>query len=495
MTKRHIIVVTLLCCICIPAATQEVISLDVKDPITVLRGGICDFQRIPATESNGLNKTMQRTQETDEVITFRDRITNLPDYLQDFIDQYVEAGQAVLENGTNNWLSDPTQGNYYAGTGTYYYPLNIVTEDVSFTFSNANEIANKALQAAQVRIDQMVDSLKSFLPYAFLAVKFDHPEVFWIGNNYELAVYPEYRPITQYDLFTGEGIVTITITLMFKLREANFDIRVGGSKFLDLRNTSNIAKGVSLYNSSIKDILELCQGKTRYKKLLAVHDWIIKNNCYNYYYSLKMGRDVTGDLPWSPLSALKGTGTSYNEAPVCEGYARAMKVICDKMDIPCILMSGYAMASPQSAPDGHMWTYVKMEDSKWYAIDPTYDDPIVPSQPFALVSGYESHKWFLVGSNDESEPGWPFYISHPEHWAYMYPNGGNCGWLLQEGPELSTNSWTPYDPNWDGVTDLEDIQLMVDKIVNNEDDIDDIDGNNRISVGDLVRLINRSLSE
>ena len=36
---------------------------------------------------------------------------------------------------------------------------------------------------------------------------------------------------------------------------------------------------------------------------------------------------------------------------------------------------------------------------------------------------------------------------------------------------------------------------MSEKIANDEDDIDDVDGNGRISIGDLVRLINISLSE
>ena len=77
----------------------------------------------------------------------------------------------------------------------------------------------------------------------------------------------------------------------------------------------------------------------------------------------------------------------------------------------------------------------------------------------------------------------------------MFESAGTCEWMLQPGPQLTAENWTPYDPNFDGITDLNDIQLMSEKIANDEDDIDDVDGNGRISIGDLVRLINISLSE
>ena len=494
MTTRHIIVATLLCCMYFPAAAQDITIKDIKGPMIIGSGDLRDFQRT-MTAPGASNKIKQLTQDTtDEVITFRDRITNLPDYLQDFIDQYVEASRIVLNGGTS-WLSDPTKASSISGI--YYYPLHKVTEKVNFTFpvgSNAETIKQAASNAIQPRIDELADSLNSFLPYAFLSVKFDHPEVFWIGNAYQYAhtTRSEISPNSA----TGEGTVTFTTTLMLFLRGSGFDIRVEGSATNNFRNLTNITKGVSLFNSSVKNILTECNGKTRYKKLREAHDWLTTHNFYNRYFQMGYGRDVTGDLPWSPLSALKGTDTKVpNEAPVCEGYARAMKVLCDAMDIPCILMSGYACSTPTSDLEGHMWNYVQMEDGKWFAIDPTWDDPVISGAANKLISGYESHKYFLVGSEEESEEGWTFAESHPEQWAYMYQNQGTCGWLLQDGPELSMQSWTPYDPTGDGITDLEDVQLMLEKIANGEDDIDDVDDNGRISVGDLVRLISRSLSE
>ncbi|MCC8097739.1 MAG: chitobiase/beta-hexosaminidase C-terminal domain-containing protein [Eubacterium sp.] len=51
---------------------------------------------------------------------------------------------------------------------------------------------------------------------------------------------------------------------------------------------------------------------------------------------------------------------------VCEGYTRTFKLLCDEMDIPCIII--------ESNNYSHMWNVVKMDDGEWYGIDVTWDD-------------------------------------------------------------------------------------------------------------------------
>ena len=97
------------------------------------------------------------------------------------------------------------------------------------------------------------------------------------------------------------------------------------------------------------------------------------------------------------------------------------------------------------------------------------------------------------------DDGWSFFDSHPEQWAYTYSNNGTIGWELLEGPKLSPTSYVlpdPCDPNGDGVTDMEEITMMVDKIANDDDDIKfDVDGNEVLTIGDLVLMINRYISK
>jgi hypothetical protein len=337
----------------------------------------------------------------------------------------------------------------------------------------------------------------------FISVKFDHPEVFWIGNIFKYDC-DHTGKITSLQRTEGTGTATYPIKLRFILRDNNsdprFDIRNNGLKTYDFRNTTNIAKGVKQYKSSIQTILNQCQSKSLYKRLLKSYDWLTTHNRYNRYFEAGYSREQIGGTPWSPISAL--VGNNDQSAPVCEGYARAMKVICDTLGIPCILMSGFATAPSGSLID-HMWNYVQMEDGNWYALDPTWDDPIVNSKDYKVVSGYESHKYFLVGSTDGPDNDLTFIETHPEEWENWGKDyntvEGSIAWDLIDGPMLSPVSYIPpdpCDPNGDGVTDLDEITMMVDKIANDDDDIKfDVDGNEIITIGDLVRMINRYISK
>lgn len=97
------------------------------------------------------------------------------------------------------------------------------------------------------------------------------------------------------------------------------------------------------------------EGNTRYEQLKSIHDYIAE---FTYY-------DTNADFASSALGSLVEPGV------VCEGYAKGFKLMCDKLDIPCILIFGNYNEATQTA---HMWDYVQMEDGKWYAVDVTWDD-------------------------------------------------------------------------------------------------------------------------
>ena len=52
----------------------------------------------------------------------------------------------------------------------------------------------------------------------------------------------------------------------------------------------------------------------------------------------------------------------YGNEVVCEGYAKAFKILCDRFNIPCTLVSGLAYTGSGSAGEAHMWNLVKMPD-------------------------------------------------------------------------------------------------------------------------------------
>ncbi len=117
---------------------------------------------------------------------------------------------------------------------------------------------------------------------------------------------------------------------------------------------------------------EIKPGMTDYDKVLAIHDYIIKNARYD------MENLKRGTLPpesSSPYGVLvKGVG-------ICEGYAKAMKLIMDRLEIPCLYVTGYADG------EGHAWNMVAIE-GRYYHIDLTWNDPVMPNGSDVLRHDY-----------------------------------------------------------------------------------------------------------
>lgn len=121
---------------------------------------------------------------------------------------------------------------------------------------------------------------------------------------------------------------------------------------------------------------------TDYNKILQIHDWIVDN--------LEYEKNVTNNNVYNLYGAL------IEKSAVCEGYAEALKYILDEAGIPCVLVSGTATNSEETT-ERHEWNYVQLY-GKWYAVDSTWDDPIIKGMGY--VSNSVKHRYFLVGSNE-----------------------------------------------------------------------------------------------
>ena len=121
----------------------------------------------------------------------------------------------------------------------------------------------------------------------------------------------------------------------------------------------------------------------RYTKLSSIYEYIIKNN----KYSNDLARNpIIIHLPYSALII----GDAYD--PVCNGYSSAIKMICDKLRIPCVM----ATSMDDIAGEGHAWNNVKMDDGYWYNMDATNDGTNSPEV---------GKKFFLVGSDELKKYG------------------------------------------------------------------------------------------
>jgi len=99
------------------------------------------------------------------------------------------------------------------------------------------------------------------------------------------------------------------------------------------------------------------QGWSDYDKVLYFHDSIILGCTY----------DDTADEPYSAYGCL------VDGKAVCEGYAKAMQILCTKAGIKCIPVAGKAYDGGTVQP--HLWNKV-MIDGEWTNMDLTWDDPV-----------------------------------------------------------------------------------------------------------------------
>lgn len=109
--------------------------------------------------------------------------------------------------------------------------------------------------------------------------------------------------------------------------------------------------------------------QTKYSQLMnAVEGFHVTEG--NRYTKCKSINDqLCGMIEYiSTQMAHQPTGALLNGKSVCEGYAEAFKLICDRENIPCILVVGYGNGG------AHEWNYVQMEDGKWYGVDVTWAD-------------------------------------------------------------------------------------------------------------------------
>lgn len=131
------------------------------------------------------------------------------------------------------------------------------------------------------------------------------------------------------------------------------------------------------------EILQEASG-SNYQKIQYIHNWLIDNIDYDTTYSKPNTRNIYGAL--------------ISGEVVCEGYAKSFKYLMDKLDIPCILVSGEAVNS-EGKKENHMWNYVKINEI-WYAVDVTWDDPIILNN--GELNKESRYKYFCQGDNINS---------------------------------------------------------------------------------------------
>ena len=225
---------------------------------------------------------------------------------------------------------------------------------------------------------------------AITALNDDNPLFFW-SNGFEIS----YGGSRKYS--GGTYVYTITTLII------NMDIDT--THYADFDDVAAKQNAIVDKLATIK-----INGISRHEKVKSIHDYLCNSIVYDDTIAEPNIFDAYGALV---------TGVC-----VCEGYAEAFKLLCDREGIPCINVIGTGNGG------AHKWNMVQMEDGEWYTLDSTWDDQ----------TSYVYYSYFLIGSDTKA----PFFSNNTVADSTIHiPTGklfSNCNTALSY-PTISNDTY------------------------------------------------------
>lgn len=144
---------------------------------------------------------------------------------------------------------------------------------------------------------------------------------------------------------------TFTLTISYRYSKSTFAQRQQNAKAALNKARTTVANLIT-------------SGMPEYDREKALHDYIINNTRYDYENYLK------NTIPDESFNAY---GCLIRGVAVCEGYSKAMKLLCDLSALECVVVNGKSKSG--GALEGHAWNIVKI-DGEYCHLDVTNDDPV-----------------------------------------------------------------------------------------------------------------------
>ena len=253
---------------------------------------------------------------------------------------------------------------------------------------------------------------RAVVQQAYDAFIYDYPEAFWLGScSYTVSYQPSSNAYKN-----GEPVVCYLRSIKVKPNE-----RYAGAG--DPAEIAAFQQAVEQTAAEIKETLS--DQPDRYEQVLAIHDYLCTHVSYkeNSYAHTAAGVFLK------------------NREVVCEGYAKAFKILCGRFGIPAVLIPGGALKS-NGTREGHMWNYVQMEDGFWYMLDTTWDDQ----------KTYISRKYFLSGGEEKGFTGNTIAVERQELYTNFSKSEYSVNFALpvlaDQGYVARHSSANPHAHSW-----------------------------------------------
>ena len=213
----------------------------------------------------------------------------------------------------------------------YYY------DKLTFKEKNACDKLRGAIEAlsTEVQFDGTVSSEE--IGNILYAINYDWPEYYYFKWGGEIIFYPTRTTLMLEYHYSIKDIPRRNKILWFKIQ-----------KSLQQAKEANL--------------------KNNFEKSVWIHNYISKLSTYDYD---SLEERVTERRK---AEAHTVAGVFCRNTAVCEGIAKAYKLLCDYLGIECILVIGKAGNEPSKVLENnnHAWNMIKI-NGKWGHVDVTWD--------------------------------------------------------------------------------------------------------------------------
>ena len=210
--------------------------------------------------------------------------------------------------------------------------------------------------------------LKEQYQTAIEALVYENPDIFYLDVTKMYINIEKITKITgvRYNVYIDNGNEICYLTDGFYSKE---DVEEYENKIEQIKN---------------QIIVQIAE-KDDYTKIKLVHDYLIDSIEYDDTLRENNIYDIYGAL--------------VNKKCVCEGYAKAFQYIMQEAGIETVIIIGTGTNS-RNETESHAWNYVNL-NNKWYAIDVTWDDPIISGG--GILTNKSRYEYFLKGSQTMNE--------------------------------------------------------------------------------------------
>lgn len=270
--------------------------------------------------------------------------------------------KVMLSNSIYEMSNNYQDEAYNEGKRYYYNQLNSTGKSMYDTI--INNIDKLIDGYAKIEFSINSSDAGDYFQEVWDAVSLDRPDLFWVETQ-------------------KISLVTTTTSFLGKTKyKYSLEPKDGENYYVNYFNTSSDVKASKLTIEKITDdIIQRANGST-YDKIKIVHDELVNRIEYNQESNVN-NSNIYGAL--------------IQNKCVCEGYAEAFKYILDRLDIPCVTVYGTGIDKDGSS-EAHAWNYVKMDNDAWYAVDSTWDDPIIIGN--GRITDKIRYRYFLKGSDN-----------------------------------------------------------------------------------------------